>query len=104
MDAVQTAPSWCLRLRTADPLAMVRSDCAHQEVFDDYFKLLETTLDSLQLSGTPQCIYNMDETGMPLDAKQPKRIALKGMKKFMDDLQEIRCRLLWSRVQVRLVM
>ena len=60
----------CLLLRTADPLAMVHSDCARQEVFDDYFKLLDSTLDSLKLSGKPQCIYNMDETGMPLDAKQ----------------------------------
>ena len=29
----------------------------------------------------PNCIYNMDETGMPLDHKQLKRIALKGIKK-----------------------
>ena len=70
-----------IRLCTADPLAMVRSDCAHQEVFYDYFKLLESTLDSLKLAGKPQCIYNMDETGMPLNAKQLKRIAPNGMKK-----------------------
>ena len=50
----------CLRLHTTDPLAMVRSDCARQEVFDEYFKLLDSTLDSLKLSGKPQCIYNMN--------------------------------------------
>ena len=60
---------------------MVHSDCARQEVFDDYFKLLDSILDFLKLSGKPQCIYNMDEMGMPLDAKQLKRIAPKGMKK-----------------------
>ena len=68
-------------LRTADLLAMVCSECAHQEVFDDYFRLLESTLDSLKLVGKPQCIYNMDEMGMPVDVKKLKRIAPKGMKK-----------------------
>ena len=53
-------------------LLWVHSDCARQEVFDDYFKLLDSTLDSLKLSDKPQCIYNMDEMGMPLDAKQLK--------------------------------
>ena len=67
----------CLRLRTADLLAMVCSDCARQEVFDDYFDMLKTTNNFLQLSGMPQCIYNIDEMGMPLGAKQPKGIALK---------------------------
>ena len=52
-----------------------------KKVFDDYFKLLESTLDSLKLAGKPQCIYNMDEMGMPLNAKQLKRIAPNGMKK-----------------------
>ena len=33
-------------------------------------------------------IYNMDETGKPLDHKQPKCITLKGIKKFMDNHQE----------------
>ena len=51
------------------------------KVFDDFFKLLESTLDSLKLAGKPQCIFNMDETGMPLDAKQLKQIVPKGMKK-----------------------
>ena len=71
-----------LSLRTADPLAMVRSECTRQEVIDDYFKLLEGTLSSLNISDKPQYIYNMDETGVPLDAKQLKRVALKGMKKI----------------------
>ena len=72
---------------------MVCLDCVRQEIFDDYFEMLETTRDSLKLSGKPQCIYNKDEMGMPFDAKKLKRIALKGMKKFMDDLQETRHRL-----------
>ena len=29
-------------------------------------------------------IYSMDETGMPLDHKQPKHIAQNGIKMFID--------------------
>ena len=32
-------------------------------------------------------IYSMDETGMPLDHKQPKHIAQNGVKMFMDHHQ-----------------
>ena len=46
-----------------------------------YFKLLEETLTEHDLINKPSRIYNMDETGMPLDHKQPKRIAPKGMRK-----------------------
>ena len=60
---------------------MVHSDCTRQETIDEYFKLLKGMLESLKLSNMPQCIHNMDETGMPLDAKQLKRVAPKGMKK-----------------------
>lgn len=70
-----------LWLRTANPLAMVHSDGTRQEVIDKYFKLLKGTLESLNPSNKPQYIYNMDETGIPLDAKQLKRVAPKGMKK-----------------------
>ena len=49
------------------------------------------------------CIYNMDETGMPLDHKQLKRIALKESKKFMARPQETRCRSLLYHVPILLV-
>lgn len=46
-----------------------------------YFDLLERTLIDHGLLNRPACIYNMDESGMPLDAKQLMRVAKKGIKK-----------------------
>ena len=48
---------------------------------DHYFSLLKRTLMDNNLLDKPCRIYNMDETGMPLNYKQPKRIAPKGMRK-----------------------
>ena len=46
-----------------------------------YFGLLEKTLKDNDLLNRPSRIYNMDESRMPLDHKQLKRVAKKGMKK-----------------------
>ena len=46
-----------------------------------YFSLLEETLKDHDLLDKPSFIVNVDESGMPLDHKQPKRVATKGMKK-----------------------
>ena len=48
---------------------------------DDYFSLLQDTLTTNNLLDKLSYIYNMDESGMPLDHKQPKRIAPKRMRK-----------------------
>lgn len=68
-----------LSLRTSDPLSRVRSNAVTAENMANYFALLKTTLDD---NHKPSRIYNMDESGMPLDHKQLKRVALKGMKKL----------------------
>ena len=70
-----------LSLRTADPLSKVRADAVKQEKIDEYFKLLKSTLEKHDLMNKPQCIYNVDESGMPLEHKQPKRVAQRGAKK-----------------------
>ena len=70
-----------LSLRTADPLSKVRSDAVTQEKIDEYFKLLKSTLEKYDLVEKPQRIYNVDESGMPLEHKQPKRVSQKGAKK-----------------------
>ena len=51
------------------------------EVFDSYFNLLEETLVEHGIKDKPAQIYNCDESGMPLEHKMPKVIALKGAKK-----------------------
>ena len=47
----------------------------------NYFSLLEKTLEENELTTKPSRIFNMDESGMPLDPKQLKCVAPRGMKK-----------------------
>ena len=70
-----------LSLRTADPLSKARADVLTQTKVDEYFTLLTSTLDEHGLIDTPFHIYNVDESGMPLEHKQPKQVAEKGAKK-----------------------
>ena len=70
-----------LSLRTSDPLSRVRANAVTKENMSNYFTLLEETLKKHDLLDKPSCIFNMDETGMPLSHKQPKRVAVKGMRK-----------------------
>ena len=48
---------------------------------DDYFDQLKKTLEKNNLMKNPSQIYNVDETGMPLDHHPPKVVAVKGQKK-----------------------
>ena len=70
-----------LSLRSCDALSRVRANADTKENMDHYFSFLKETLLDNNLLDKPSYIYNMDETGMPLDHKQPKRIAPKGMRK-----------------------
>ena len=70
-----------ISLRSSDALSRVRANAVTKDNMKKYFSLLKETLVSNNLLDKPSCIYNMDESGMPLDYKQPKRIAPKGMKK-----------------------
>ncbi len=67
-----------LSLRTADPLSQARADALTEKVMQSYFK---ETLEKHDLLNKPALIYNVDETGMPLDPRQLKRVAKKGAKK-----------------------
>lgn len=46
-----------------------------------YFDLLEETLKEHNLLVNPAQIYNVDESGMPLDPKAPNIVAVRGTKK-----------------------
>lgn len=67
-----------LTLRTPAPLSQARSKATDPEMLARYFDLLEETLAANKLEGRPGLIFNMDESGMPLDAKAPKLIFGKG--------------------------
>ena len=70
-----------LSMRKGDPTANVRMDCLTKETMDAYFQLLKDTLIENDLMDSPNQIYNVDETGMPLDHRAPKVVAGRGQKK-----------------------
>ena len=49
---------------------------------DQYFDLLESTLEENNLFDVPSSICNCDETGIPLGHKPQKGICKKGLKQF----------------------
>ncbi len=57
-------------------------DAVSKKVIDDYYNLLEETLQKHDLTNKPDQIYNMDESGMPLDHHPPNVIAKRGQKKI----------------------
>lgn len=56
-------------------------DSVNREKMESYFNVLEDTLKECGLMNHPAQIYNMDESGMPLDARPPNVIAKRGQKK-----------------------
>jgi len=56
-------------------------DALTKSNLDHYFSLLKTAFDKYDFYGHPEAIYNMDETGMPLELLPPKVIAKRGQKK-----------------------
>ena len=71
-----------LALRRGDPTANVRMDCLNEEIMEDYFIMLKKTLVENDLMDKPEQIYNVDESGMPLDHRPPKIVSQKGQKKI----------------------
>ena len=67
-----------LTLRSTVPLSVARAKASDPEMLSRYFDLLEQTIQENGLTGKPGQILNMDESGMPLDAKSPKVVATKG--------------------------
>ncbi len=70
-----------LSLRKGDATAHVRMDSVNREAIDGYFSLLKEIFDEFGLRTSPGQVYNMDETGMPLDPKPPKVVTRRGQKK-----------------------
>ena len=67
-----------LSLRTAAPLSLARSHASDPDMISRYFDLLERTLEENDLVSKPGQLYNMDESGMPLDPKSPRVIVERG--------------------------
>ena len=58
--------------------AHIRMDSVNRESMEGHFNLLEDTLKEHDLMNRPAQIYNMDESGMPLDAHPPNVVAKRG--------------------------
>ena len=53
----------------------------NNDALDNYFILLKSIIDDYNLGTKPGQIYNMDETGIPLDHRSPRVLAKRGQKK-----------------------
>ena len=67
-------------LRSAERLSHARMLASIPDVLDNYFDLLEDTLVKNDLLHKPCMIFNVDETGMPLDPPSLKIVAPRGIK------------------------
>ena len=69
-----------LALRSATTLSQARSNATDPEMLGYYFDLLEETLRSNGLIDKPNQMFNMDESGMPLNPGNPKLVFKAGCK------------------------
>ena len=67
-----------LSLRQGDSTAHVRMDAMNKDTMDHYFALLSDTLTTRGLLDKPSQIYNVDESGVPLNPRPPKVVTAKG--------------------------
>lgn len=90
-----------LSLRKGDALAQPRANAVNTENISEYYSLLEKTLKKHGLFNCPSRLYNMDESGMPLDHKPPKVIVLR---EFIVVRLETKLKYLFSLVLMLLAM
>ena len=69
-----------LTVRSAEKLAHCRAVATDQNVMDAYFELLEETLRENNLLSSPGQIFNVDESGFPLEPKPEAVVAERGCK------------------------
>ena len=69
-----------LTLRVPATLSHARARASSRECINDYFDLLERTLQESGLVEYPALIFNMDESGFPLDPKPLKSVHCSGDK------------------------
>ena len=70
-----------LVLRKGDNTSFLRMDAMNAATLQHYYDLLEETLKEHNLFNSPSQLYNVDESGIPLDPKAPKVVTLQGTRK-----------------------
>ena len=69
-----------LSLRRGDNCAQIRMNAINDDAVNQYFDLLENTLTEHSLLQHPSQIYNVDESGIPLDPKSPNIVSKRGVR------------------------
>ena len=69
-----------LTMRAGEALAYRRAVATSPETFSNYFDQLEEVLDTNGLRHAPSRIFNADESGIPLQHRPGRRIAVRGQK------------------------
>lgn len=72
-----------LSLRKPEALSKARAAGVNKEAVTAYFEVLGKILDEFNLCNQPTYIYNMDESGLPLNNRPPKVIAEKGKREVV---------------------
>lgn len=69
-----------LSIRKPEGLSRARINGMKKEKVTEFFKTLENVVEHNDLRGKPECVYNVDETGVPLNNRPPNIVAKKGSK------------------------
>ena len=77
-----------LTIRYSAPLSKARMVASDSDVISRYFNILEQTLAENNLEDKPCQMFNMDETGMPLDPKSLGPFLQKERRMLLASLQE----------------
>ena len=67
-----------ITLHRSEPLSYIRATASHPDVLEKYFEELECTLSANEILDKPSLIFNMDESGFPLDPKNPFIVCRRG--------------------------
>ena len=71
-----------LSLRKGDCTAFVCMDAMRKkEELDNYYITMKSVMEHNDLLDKPECIYNVDESGVPLEHRSPLVIARRGQRK-----------------------
>jgi len=92
-----------LTLRMGETLAYRRAVGLNRVVIDNYFDLLAEVLKSNDLTRRPHLVFNAEETGLPLQHRARKRVAIRDQK-HMSSTPETKHKLLSWLVPMQLAM
>lgn len=69
-----------ITIRKSEGVSIARATAMSRKEVDDYFNLLETTLEENSLFDKPANVFNIDETGLQLNSRPGEVLAKKGSK------------------------